>query len=72
MPIFRRVFTQMPMYPFKIKAQVGLISAQATVGSKAKTSIIFALSRSLFTERVGTGTHGSRTKGILVDGRAEI
>src|SRR5262245_9083727 len=43
MPIFRRVFTQMPMYPFKIKAQVGLISAQATVSSKAKTSIDFAL-----------------------------
>jgi len=52
----------MPMYPFKIKAQVGLISAHATVGSKAKTSIIFALSRSLFTERVRNETHGSRTK----------
>jgi hypothetical protein len=46
------------MYPFKIKAQVGLISAHATVGSKAKTSINFALSRSLLSERVENVTHG--------------
>jgi len=58
MPIFRRVFTHMPMYPFKIKAQVGLISAQATVSSKAKTSIDFALSRSLLSERVENVQHG--------------
>jgi hypothetical protein len=28
---------QMPMYPFKIKAQVGLFSVQGTVRSEAKT-----------------------------------
>jgi hypothetical protein len=46
------------MYPFKIKAQVGLISAQANVSSKAKTSINFALSRSLLSERMGNVAHG--------------
>src|SRR5262249_60617713 len=47
MPILRKVFTQMPMYPFNIKAQVGLISAHAMGGSMAKTSILLAILRSL-------------------------